>query len=432
MTPAFKDLVAYDIGGGWGSDVCQSEYESIGYVIRGTDIPRVAVGDVNTVPLRFHKASNLASRKLQSGDIVFEVSGGSKGQPVGRALQITDKILGRFDQPVMCASFCKLIRLDPGRALPGYVFRVLQAAYADGGLDSFQVQSTGITNFKWKPFLEHFKIELPDPEVQRRVASVMDSFDDLIENNRRRVEVLEEMARAIYREWFVEFRYPGHRGVPLVDSARGPIPENWTWGQLDYLVQVVKDTVDPSTLDPDTPAVGLEHIPRNQLTLDDWGVAGEQGSRKAVFSKGDVLFGKIRPYFHKVSVAPVDGISSTDAIVIRPVEQHWGEVAMVVSSASFVAHATQTSNGTKMPRADWKVLGQWPVAVPSAGLSQSFTGIVRDHLELAKTLMFENRRLSELRDLLLPKLVTGQIDVSTLDLDTMISTGLMREGSVAP
>lgn len=232
--------------------------------------------------------------------------------------------------------------------------------------------------------------------------------------------VLEGMARAIYREWFVKFRYPGHEDVPLVDSALGLIPEGWSAGILDDIVTVSKASVDPATLDPETSAVGLEHIPRQQITLDDWGKAGSQGSRKAVFEKGDVLFGKIRPYFHKVSVAPVDGICSTDAIVIRPHAAHWGQAVFAASSAEFVTHATQTSNGTKMPRADWKVLGKWPLTIPPTQIAESFSELARHHLALAETLMFENRRLVAMRDLLLPKLVTGQIDVSGLDLDVLM------------
>lgn len=266
-------------------------------------------------------------------------------------------------------------------------------------------------------------VEVPDIPTQRVIAEVLDTVDDLIENNRRLVAVLEEMARTIYREWFVKFRYPGHDDVPLVDSAVGPIPEGWSAGVLDNSVTVSKASVDPSTLDPETPAVGLEHIPRQQITLNDWGEAGSQGSRKDMFAKGDVLFGKIRPYFHKVGVAPVDGICSTDVIVIRPHAAHWGQVVFTASSPEFVAHATQTSNGTKMPRADWKVLGKWPLAVPPAHLAESFSDVARHHLALAETLMFENRRLATMRDVLLPKLVTGQIDVSTLDLDALVEGG---------
>lgn len=263
-------------------------------------------------------------------------------------------------------------------------------------------------------------MSLPPLDVQRRIVDVLGSIDDLIENNRRRIEVLEEMARAIYREWFVKFRYPGHEGVPLVDSALGPIPEGWQVGELNDLVQLIRDTVDPAAIDAETPAVGLEHIPRKQITLDSWGTAGDQGSRKGVFEKGDVLFGKIRPYFHKVSVAPIDGICSTDAIVLRPASEHWGQAVFVLSSVELVAHATATSNGTKMPRADWKVLGRWPVALPPSAVAGQFTEIARGQLEMAETLMFENARLANLRDLLLPKLVTGEIDVSSLDLDAVV------------
>ena len=72
-----------------------------------------------------------------------------------------------------------------------------------------------------------FPIDLPDIESQRRIADVLAAIDDLIENNRRRVELLEEMGRAIYREWFVRFRYPGHEDGQLVDSPHGPVPEGW-------------------------------------------------------------------------------------------------------------------------------------------------------------------------------------------------------------
>lgn len=272
--------------------------------------------------------------------------------------------------------------------------------------------------------LHTIPVRVPDVGTQNAIADVIQAFDDLIENNQRRVELLEEMTRAIYREWLVKFRFPGHEEVPLVDSADGPIPQGWVWGIVNDLANIVKQTVDPLTIDPTTPAVGLEHIPRKQITLNDWGVASSQGSRKGVFAKGDILFGKIRPYFHKVSVAPIDGICSTDAIVIRPSAANWGQVVAVVSSVEFVAHATQTSNGTKMPRADWKVIGNFPLVVPPSSVAESFTSIVREHLGIAETLMFENRKLSAIRDLLVPKLVTGQIDVSTLNFEELVEASV--------
>ncbi|MDP9412485.1 MAG: hypothetical protein M3P70_18715 [Actinomycetota bacterium] len=236
--------------------------------------------------------------------------------------------------------------------------------------------------------------------------------------------MLEEMARAVYREWFVRFRYPGHEGVPFVGSPLGPIPDGWRVGCANDLVTLSKTAADPRTLDPSTPAVGLEHIPRRQLTLDDWGKAGDLGSRKSDFSLGDILFGKIRPYFHKVSVAPLSGVCSTDAIVLRPHAEHWGQAVLSIASDDFVAHAVQTSNGTKMPRADWKVIREFALAIPPRELAERFSTTAHELLGLAQALMFQARDLKSLRDLLLPKLVTGQIDVLRLDLEALTEAAI--------
>ena len=274
-----------------------------------------------------------------------------------------------------------LVKVKPGVEVDRrFLYYVM---LSDTSRSQIRATATGATVRHTAPErIYRVKLGMPDLSTQRVIGDVLGSIDDLIANNRRRVEVLEEMVRTIYSEWFVKFRYPGHEDVPLADSALGLIPEGWTCGEIDDIVTLVKSTVDPSTVDPQTPAVGLEHIPRRQVTLDDWGTAGAQGSRKSVFAEGDILFGKIRPYFHKVSVAPVDGICSTDAIVIRAKDSHWGQAVAVVSSAEFVAHATATSNGTKMPRADWKVLGKWPTVLPPTPVAEAFTSVLRDQAGL--------------------------------------------------
>lgn len=348
----------------------------------------------------------LSKSRLSAGDVVVVRT----GYP-GTAAVVPSSLDG--------ANCADLVVITPSPLLNPYVLAALfNSVYGQRAVQS-QLVGSAQQHFNVGS-AKSMRVRLPDRDGQDRIADVICAISDLIENNRRRLAMLEEMARTIYREWFVCFRYPGHESTPLVDSALGPIPEGWKVGALDELVRLVKETTDPSTIDVNTPAVGLEHIPRQQITLDSWGTAGQQGSRKGVFAKGDVLFGKIRPYFHKVSVAPVDGICSTDAIILRPLSVHWGEAVFVLSSAQLVAHATSTSNGTKMPRADWKVLGDWPVAVPPVKLSEHFTHVARIHLEMAEILMFECARLSRLRDLLLPKLVTGQIDVSGLDLGALL------------
>jgi type I restriction enzyme S subunit len=138
---------------------------------------------------------------------------------------------------------------------------------------------------------------------------------------------------------------------------------------------------------------------------------------------GEILFGKIRPYFHKVGIPPVTGICSTDAIVIHPREGHWaGLVLAVMSSDPFVQHAVQTSQGTKMPRANWAVLEHYRVAVSGDELLTRFHEQMSDTVSLIHALVMANRNLRTTRDLLLPRLISGEIEVSELDLDGVVDS----------
>lgn len=265
-----------------------------------------------------------------------------------------------------------------------------------------------------------FPIRLPDLQTQRRIASILSAYDDLIENNTRRIAILEEMARRIYEEWFVRFRFPGHEQVKMVESELGLIPEGWSWGCLRDVAEDVRESVHPEAVAPDTPYVGLEHIPRRSIALAEWGFASEVQSTKLSFVRGDILFGKIRPYFHKVAVAPVDGIASSDAIVIRARESKWYPLVLAtVSSDAFVAEATQSANGTKMPRANWNVLLSYKLPKPTDEVLAKFNEIMLGVVDFVRVATLKNRNLRATRDLLLPKLISGELDVSKLPEPTV-------------
>jgi type I restriction enzyme, S subunit len=260
-------------------------------------------------------------------------------------------------------------------------------------------------------------ITLPAINVQRKITAILSPYDDLIENNNRRIKILEEMAQRIYREWFVDFRYPGHEGAPRVDSELGPIPQGWHWEPLRALAQQRRLGVNPSSIDPETPYIGLEHMPERSIAICDWGRAAEVSSLKYLYEEGDILFGKIRPYFHKVGAPPVSGICSTDAVVIRSrYPDLAGTVLAVVSSDAFVQEAVQTSQGTKMPRANWNVLENYPIAFGSAELMERFNATMISSTKLIQSWIMLSRTLRTARDLLLPRLISGEIDVENLDI----------------
>jgi len=261
--------------------------------------------------------------------------------------------------------------------------------------------------------LKQVAVKVPPLPVQRRVASILSAYDDLIENNLRRIKILEEMARSLYREWFVNFRFPGHENVPKAQSPLGTIPKGWEVQKLGDLAENMRRNLPKGQLDEPKPYVGLEHIPRRSLALDTWQMTTDLGSNKLEFKKGEVLFGKIRPYFHKVSVAPFDGLCSADTIVIRPrQEEHYAIVVACVSSDDFVAHATATSNGSKMPRANWDVLRDYGLVLPRGESVTQFARVVGDAIIQQQTLVSQTHNLRRTRDLLLPRLLSGQVPLS--------------------
>jgi len=259
-------------------------------------------------------------------------------------------------------------------------------------------------------------IDVPPLPIQRRIASVLGAYDDLIEVNRRQIALLEEMARGLFEEWFVRFRFPGHEDCEVVQTPEGPMPEGWRRVALGALCSDTRDAVSPADIESDTPYVGLEHIPRRSTTLNEWERADEVTSTKLRFRGGDILFGKIRPYFHKVVFAPFEGVCSSDAIVIRSYAPEFtGIVLAVTSSDNFVAHAIATSNGTKMPRANWNVLARSSVPLPPDDLMRRFNDAVVTWAKLAATLIASNIRLAASRDLLLPRLISGEVSVSAAE-----------------
>lgn len=154
------------IGGGWGNDESSKEFPIASSVIRGADFPNVWHYDLSTCPRRFHKTSNYKSRQLKDGDIVMEISGGTSEQPVGRTVLITQDMIDRFEGGrVICASFCKMIRLKKDEVSPYFFYYWMHYMYDTRIIDKFQLQSTGIINFKFEPFLKKGILMLPPKDL---------------------------------------------------------------------------------------------------------------------------------------------------------------------------------------------------------------------------------------------------------------------------
>ena len=178
-----ESLLENHIGGGWGKDEPDEKHLEPAWVIRGTDIPPARSGTISNVPYRYHTPSNLRSRIIQPGDILFEVSGGSKGQLVGRTLLITHKFLSAFgSNKVICASFCKRVRPEKKGLGAEPLYLSFVEGYESGEIEQFQVQSTGISNFKWTEYIKKVQRAVPPEPVLIRFSEITEALFEHIAN----------------------------------------------------------------------------------------------------------------------------------------------------------------------------------------------------------------------------------------------------------
>jgi type I restriction enzyme S subunit len=254
------------------------------------------------------------------------------------------------------------------------------------------------------------KITLPPLPIQQRIAEILGRLDDKIEVNRRINRTLEAMAQALYQHWFVDFG-PFQAGE-FVESELGPIPVGWRVGQLGDLARVEKNTVDPQDLSLETPYIGLADMPKGSIALDTWGQAEDSTSTKFRMQAGQILFGKLRPYFKKIGVSPVDGVCSTDIYVVVPKQpEYYGFVLTQLIQQEFIDYTEAVSDGTRMPRVNWAMMAKYPVAIPDQAVLVKFNHILKPWTEIIVKNTSENRQLDSIRDYLLPKLLSGEVPV---------------------
>jgi type I restriction enzyme S subunit len=304
---------------------------------------------------------------------------------------------------------------------------------SEGVQEQLRARASGTTVLGIKQSeLRKILLPLPPYSEQRSIAHILGTLDDKIELNRRINETLEAMARALFKSWFVDFdpvrakaegRWKCGQSLPglpahlfdlfpdsFEDSELGEIPKGWKIGTFGEVAENPRRGIQPEKIDPFTTYMGLEHMPRHSIALSNWGKASELESNKYEFKKGEILFGKLRPYFHKVGVAPVNGICSTDIVVIAPRDEaYYGFVLGHVSSTAFVDYTNAGSTGTKMPRTSWNEMARYSIVIPPEDVVKTFNVQIRKVVERLIESIYESNTLAALRDMLLPKLISGKL-----------------------
>lgn len=423
--------------GPFGSQLHQSDYtdDPAGIPVvmpkdmNGGRIDRTSISRIDAAT-----SNRLSQHLLAANDVVL-----SRRGDVSRSAWVSE-----HDLPAFCGTGS--MRIHPGEPTfvrPQYLRFFFRSPLASDYLEAHAVGAT-------MPNLNASIVEgLPVPILplgnQDAAVAVLAALDDLIENNRRRTEVLEEMARAIYREWFVRFRYPGHENARLVESALGPVPQGWRvqsvaaiaskqrhavtsgpfgskLGRKDYRdegVPVLRGAnlrVGGGFDETDLVYVSEEKANelRSSLTGPDDIVITQRGTL------GQVGIIPSRPRFERYVLSQSQMKITTDAEVAAP-GFVYAQMRSKSTTRRFVAQAITAG----VPHVNLALLRDFQIVVPPIAVQRMFTDTADPLWASALALASQRLSLVALRDLLLPKLVMGEIDIPSLDLNVLV------EGAVA-
>ena len=265
------------------------------------------------------------------------------------------------------------------------------------------------------------KVEYVKPPIpeQKAIAATLSVLDDTIELNNQINKKLEEMAQAIFNSWFVDFE-PFKDGE-FEESELGLIPKGWSTGVLGDIADNIKNGVASDDIPNNVAYIGLEHMPRKCLSLSNWEESPELMSNKFAFNEGDILYGKFRPYFHKVGFSIISGICSTDILVINLKKFEWYSFVLLhLFSDVFIDYTNAVSTGTKMPRTNWADMAKYQIVLPSSEIIYQFEKLIKPLLSQMKKNIMENRLLLSIRDTLIPKLMSGEIRVPVEEVEQLV------------
>jgi type I restriction enzyme S subunit len=307
----------------------------------------------------------------------------------------------------------KIVELDQSRMDKRFLYYLFNSHSVRAQI---KASATGATVRHTAPSrIYDVEVDVPPLPPQRKIAAILSAYDDLIENNTRRIALLEQMAQALYREWFVHFRFPGHEDVPLVDSPLGPIPEGWQVKRLEDVCDLL-----------------IGQSPKSEFYNEEGkGLPFHQGVKdfgdlfpvtrvyctdtRRIAESGDILF-SVR--------APVGRMNIADRRIVvgrglHAIRSKTGNQSFVFWQLKEKFYEEDIMGGGTIFKAVTKadILGLELLIPPTETIAR-FEQVANPILAALEIFTAKNANLRRTRDLLLPRLISGQLDVSNLPIDT--------------
>jgi len=338
-------------------------------------------------------AKDYQKYKILHGDVIIQTVGSWPRNPnsvVGKVIKVPSNLSGALlnQNAVLLKPNCKLEKKYLFYLLKEQSFKKYIIGTAQGAANQASITLESIKSFTF---------QRPIINIQQKIASILSAYDDLIENNLKRIKILKEMAQLIYREWFVNFRFPGHENVRMVDSPMGMIPEGWEVKKLGEVIELAYGK-------------GLKQSTRKDGKIPVFGSSGIIGFHNESLVKGSgVIVGRKgnvgSVHWSYYDFYPID----TVYYVISELPLYY--VYFNLQKQNFI------NNDAAVPGLSRTQAYLLPFLVPSENVLEYFTDIIEPKFELIKSLQSKNENLQNTRDLLLSKLISGEIDVSGMDIE---------------
>lgn len=286
-----------------------------------------------------------------------------------------------------------------------YKYSLRNLKYLDSGSAQSQITISD---------LQSLEISYPALNEQKSIADTLSSFDGKIELLREQNKTLETLAQTIFKEWFVKFNFPDATGE-MIDSELGEIPKGWRVGKLEDIVTNIRESLKAKDNIQDRKYIPIDNIPMKQLGLDSYSPIENAKSSLVGFEPGDILFGAMRCYFHRVCFSTVKGVTRTTVMILRPKKKLFFEFSLLlINQNKSVDYANQNSKGTTMPYAVWDgAFADMPITIPPEEMAIKFSNLTSPMLAKIQKNISQIEVLSKTRDALLPKLMSGIVRANT-------------------
>jgi len=307
--------------------------------------------------------------------------------------------------------------LDKTKLVNRYLFYALQLQ-----LEILRSISTGAaTKFLTLTILNTIEIPFPPLPTQQKVAAILSAYDDLIENNTRRIKILEEMAQAIYREWFVNFRFPGHEGVRMGESELGPVPDGWDVVPFTDIADILSGGT-PKTTESlywggNIPFFAPKDASGNFYIISTDSHITELGLKKCnsrLFPKDTVII-TARGTVGKVIMPAIDMAMNQSCYALVGKDSH-SQIFLFLLTRESTDYFKKNTGGATFETIVIDTFRKFKVIKPSKEIIRLFSEMEKPIFDMIENLLWKNANLHLTRDLLLPKLISGEIDVSELDI----------------